>query len=376
MEANRGDAAKAAAVGKRFLVAGNTAKALKFLEKSNRLFPNSAVQTLIKRIQSGEEKGGSSENSSKGGNGAAPGVRQRPKATIPTAPVRPFTKEQSEAVRRVKNCKDFYEILGVQRNAPDPVIKKAYRKLALRLHPDKNPAPGADEAFKEVSRAWTVLSDGDKRAHYDQFGSEDAPAQRYRQQHRDEQFDPEEIFNMFFGQGFAGGQGMGGGHARMFRFGQGANRQQQRQRGGDGNGGGEQTGNFLQLLPILMLFLLSFFSFPQNETQTFSLHQTGSFGIARRTRTRGVVPDIPFFVETGFQSKYGRDRRTLTKVERLVETEYARVVQRSCTVEKKNKERRMYDARRSRNAQQLKQATSAKMPNCDEFQRLQSLMGN
>ena len=112
MEANRGDAAKAAAVGKRFLVAGNTAKALKFLEKSNRLFPNSAVQTLIKRIQSGEEKGGSSENSSKGGNGAAPGVRQRPKATIPTAPVRPFTNEQSEAVRRVKNCKDFYEILG------------------------------------------------------------------------------------------------------------------------------------------------------------------------------------------------------------------------------------------------------------------------
>jgi hypothetical protein len=113
MEANRGDAAKAAAVGKRFLAAGNTAKALKFLEKSHRLFPNADVQTLIRRIQSGEEKGGSSENSNAGANGAAaPGLRHRPKREEPKAPVRPFTKEQEAAVRRVKNCKDFYQILG------------------------------------------------------------------------------------------------------------------------------------------------------------------------------------------------------------------------------------------------------------------------
>jgi hypothetical protein len=114
MEANRGDAAKAAAVGKRFLATGNTAKALKFLEKSHRLFPNADVHTLISRIQSGEEKGGS-ENSNANGNGAASsgaGVRHRPRKEAPKPHVRPFTKEQEAAVRRVKNSKDFYAILG------------------------------------------------------------------------------------------------------------------------------------------------------------------------------------------------------------------------------------------------------------------------
>jgi hypothetical protein len=179
---------------------------------------------------------------------------------------------------------------------------------------------------------------------------------------------------MFFGQGF-GGQGMGGGHARVFRFGHQGGQRQRRQNGDATQQQNEQVGNFLQLLPILMLFLLSFFSFPQTESQAFSLHQTGSFGVARRTRTKGVVPDIPFFVESGFQSKYGRDRRTLTKVERMVEAEYARVVKRACGAEKKNKDRKVYDARRARSTILLKKANELKMPNCEELTRLQNLMG-
>src|SRR3989338_3219086 len=67
--------------------------------------------------------------------------------------------------------KDYYEVLGVNRDASDEEIKKAYRKLAMKHHPDRNPDnPKAEEHFKEAKEAYETLSDGQKRAAYDQYG--------------------------------------------------------------------------------------------------------------------------------------------------------------------------------------------------------------
>ncbi|HRD69979.1 MAG TPA: DnaJ domain-containing protein, partial [Legionella sp.] len=67
--------------------------------------------------------------------------------------------------------RDYYELLEVSRNADDTEIKKAYRKLAMKYHPDRNPDnASAEEKFKEIQKAYAILSDKQKRAAYDQFG--------------------------------------------------------------------------------------------------------------------------------------------------------------------------------------------------------------
>jgi molecular chaperone DnaJ len=71
----------------------------------------------------------------------------------------------------VNQKRDYYEILGVSRDASDQEIKSAYRKLAIKFHPDKNPgSKEAEERFKEAAEAYSVLSDSEKRARYDRFG--------------------------------------------------------------------------------------------------------------------------------------------------------------------------------------------------------------
>ena len=67
--------------------------------------------------------------------------------------------------------RDYYQVLGVDKNASAEEIKKAYRKNAMKYHPDRNPGDKqAEEKFKEIGEAYAVLSDSDKRARYDQFG--------------------------------------------------------------------------------------------------------------------------------------------------------------------------------------------------------------
>lgn len=207
---------------------------------------------------------------------------------------RSYSADQVKMVKDILKSKEggrgaHYRILGLERNATEAQIKKAYRKLALKLHPDKNSAPHADEAFKAVGLAYATLSDSQKRSIYDRYGEEDpdnrggagAAANMARHFGRGrggaQEVSPEEIFNMFFGGGMPGGGGMhrgpggfhvysngfgfgGGGMPQGFRGqrqGPGQQRQQQQAQGGG-------FGQLLQLLPLILIMLLSFFNFNES----------------------------------------------------------------------------------------------------------------
>jgi len=239
---------------------------------------------------------------------AKPGLARRLKperlpgaasAAAHTPPTRPHTPEQAAAARAIRNAADYYDVLGVAKDAsaedikrvrhdsagrvvvaalkscPFPSTMQAYRKQAQKVHPDKNPAPGAEEAFKRalcrhscpfgvsltmppafsgISTAFNILSDAEKRAHYNRFGAEERGAgaccrleqarlERSSYARYEQELNPEDIFNMFFGGGLNGGRCGFWGRFPPQHFRAPQQRQHEQQQGGP------RLVQFLQLLP-------------------------------------------------------------------------------------------------------------------------------
>src|SRR5215210_7559245 len=114
--------------------------------------------------------------------------------------------------------RDPYEVLGVERDADERQVKKAFRTLAHELHPDVNRHdPQAEEKFKEAAEAYEILSDADRRAVFDRYGLEGLESRGYQPAgHGFGSF--ADVFDAFFGGdpfGFGGGGGFGGGAGRV-----------------------------------------------------------------------------------------------------------------------------------------------------------------
>ena len=330
-EVNKEQAERCREIGAEALRSGHYERAIKFLTKSHKLHPLPGVQALLSQAQkrmnspdSNTSNGSTSNRSSGTASAPAPAASKSPSRSQSTASTgtknngtdgRSYTDIQAELVKKMLKSKEggqgaHYRVLGIPRDADENAIKKAYRKLALKLHPDKNSAPHADEAFKALGLAYATLSDPQKRTIYDRYGEED-PDNRgggggggFRGRggggggganvhFNGQNVNPEDIFNMFFGGGMPGNVNMnrGGmpGGFRTYSTGFGGMPRGGGQRPGQGQQPQEQQGGLgalFQLLPVILLFAMSFLNLPGETTtahtggsQYFSLTVSHRFAV-------------------------------------------------------------------------------------------------
>ncbi|XP_068184279.1 dnaJ homolog subfamily B member 12a isoform X2 [Antennarius striatus] len=329
MDSNKDEAERCIKIAHNAIKNNQQDKARKFLEKAQRLFPTEKARSLLESL---EQNGKPPDENGCPVNEDGPSLRHRSHGDDANASAqgatesKAFTAEQVEAVRKIKSCKDYYQILGVEKTASEEDLKKAYRKLALKFHPDKNHAPGATEAFKAIGNAYAVLSNTDKRRQYDQYGEERAHPFRHRQ-HREFEADisPEDLFNMFFGAGFPSNNVHVYRNGRMHFAHQ--NRQERREQQRDGG-----LALFVQLLPILILIIVSALSQLMVVQPPYSLSYRPSAGHIHKRHTANLK--VLFYVGDRFNEEHSNN---LKNVERSVEEDYISNLRNNCWKEKQHR---------------------------------------
>ncbi|XP_041829505.1 dnaJ homolog subfamily B member 12b [Melanotaenia boesemani] len=356
MEVNRDEAERCIDIATAALHSHHPEKALRFLEKAQRLYPTEKAEALLDLIAKNgftPRQGAHSDFSGVSGprQRESTGEDARPDEK-PSDTSKPFTSEQLDAVRSIKQCKDFYEILGVQKDASEDELKRSYRKLALRFHPDKNRAPGATEAFKAIGNAYAVLSNANKRQHYDQCGDKRKhPSSTCSDNGNFEpDISPEDLFNMFFGGGYPSS------NAHVYANGRMRNqRRERRERQQDGG-----LALFAQVIPILILVIVSAVSQIMVNNPSYSLSFRPSAGYTQKRLTENLK--VPYYVGEQFSKEF--TGMNLKNLERSVEDDYISNLRNNCWKEKQQKEGMLYRARYFGDTELYQRAQRARTPSC------------
>uniref|UniRef100_A0A4W5Q7B1 DnaJ heat shock protein family (Hsp40) member B12b n=1 Tax=Hucho hucho TaxID=62062 RepID=A0A4W5Q7B1_9TELE len=364
MEVNRDEAERCIDIATAALTNNQAEKAVRFLEKAQKLFPTDKARALLDLIaKNGFTPGDDNQSGTSDGTGPRqrrPGEEDQGEKASQTA--KSYTSDQLDAVKKIKQCKDFYEILGVKKDASEDDLKKSYRKLALKFHPDKNHAPGATEAFKAIGNAYACLSNADKRKQYDQCGEEKRHPSRQGQTNGDFQADisPEDLFNMFFGGGFPASNV----HVyRNGRYQRPAGQQGQQREGG--------FALFVQLLPIVILVVVSALSQMMVSTAPYSLSFRPSIGHTHKRYTETLR--VPYYVGDHFSREY--NGLNLKTVERSVEDDYISNLRNNCWKEKQQKEGLLYRARYFGDNELYQRAQKMGTPSCSRLSDISVSLG-
>ena len=279
------EARKAFDIAKKALQENDTAKALRFVQKSIRIFPTEEAQALLIQIS----------NTNRKMSGEKP------------AEPDDLNSEDYKICIDILGKKDYYDLLGVAKTASEDDIKSKYKKLALKLHPDKNHCSKATEAFKKISTAYNCLSNKEKRAIYDVHGEDEQFQQKYERGY-EEEMSPEDLFNYLF-------------------FGAMPNRRMQRRRyePQPTNRRASKWVAFVQLIPFLLMIgavMVMNFQHSSNYDEYYSFHKNYLYPI-QMTTSSGVT----YFVSTNYQLLDMGDRMRINK---MVESTYVGNLMQRC----------------------------------------------
>ncbi|XP_060648841.1 dnaJ homolog subfamily B member 12 [Drosophila nasuta] len=367
MDGNKDEAQRCIDLAVQALAERKIDKAEKFLLKAERLYPTDNAKRLLAQVKST-----SSNNSTNGGAKERPAAAADEKDTGPRKRVNSdsrnhapdYTNDQLEAVRKVKKCKDYYEVLGVSKSATDSEIKKAYKKLALQLHPDKNKAPGSVEAFKALGNAAGVLTDAEKRKNYDLYGINESHSghgnggghhghgQHYNDYGYSRGFQAdisaEELFNMFFNGGFP--------QQNVYM------RQQRRRHQAREDRDSNNSSALINLLPILLLIGLSMMSSFFISDPMYSLSPSHKYSVKRETN--GLK--IPYYVKDNFYSEY---QGSVARLEESVEEDFVNHLKHSCSRERNYRDSMLAKARTFGDRDLYRKAQNINTPSCENLQK-------
>ncbi|KDP27807.1 hypothetical protein JCGZ_18887 [Jatropha curcas] len=330
MDSNKDEAFRCLRIAEEAIASGNKERGLKFIKIAQRLNHNLSVDELLAAC---EKIDSSSRSNQSIDEKCVLDDKSRPSSARNDEGLngeRNYTEEHVQLIRQIKRNKDHYTILGVEKTCSVEEIRRAYRKLSLKVHPDKNKAPGSEEAFKKVCKAFKCLSDDNSRRQYDQTGLVDEfeynqqynvrRTRRRRNVHEfyEDDFDPDEIFRSFFGQ------------TDMFRAHHIYRSREMsggRQREEFSRGGGAKLLLLIQILPFLLIVVLAYLPFSEPD---YSLHKNYSYQIPKTTDKLGVE----FFVKSAaFDDNFPVGSPARANIEDNVMKDYRSLLWRHCHIE-------------------------------------------
>jgi curved DNA-binding protein CbpA len=340
---NADEAKRCIEIGKNSIIKGDKEKAIRMLEKSLKLHPSPEAEYLLDQARKMTASSVKVEQS----RGPEPSQ---------ASPTQTFTPEQEKMCRDILQKSNYYEILGVSQSASQAEIKKAYRSLALKLHPDKNQSPSASEAFKKINKSFACLSDETKRRTYDQTGQETIPGIEMNRNFNDSDF-AEQVFRDFFGESFFFPQA---GFHRVYRTGNHQRRSRQEP---------QENGRlpFMQFLPVIILLIFSFGSSLFSTPEPYSFHLTPTYSLKRSTENYGVE----YFMEPSFAKSLTNGEKI--KLEKNVERDYLNYLMQMCENQKRKKNQMMQKAnyhKGNTGKQYRDYAESIDLSSCDTYREI------